>query len=86
MFCPIRHVSEVKNDPQALANQYMKPFSHPRLGEITLPGFPVSFSECRAETRTPAPQMGEHTDAILSELGYTADEVEKMKQDGVVRS
>jgi len=85
MFCPIRHVSEVKDDPQALANHYMKPFSHPRLGEITLPGYPVSFSECRAETQTPAPEMGEHTDEVLSELGYTADAVEKMKRNGVVR-
>jgi crotonobetainyl-CoA:carnitine CoA-transferase CaiB-like acyl-CoA transferase len=85
MFCPVRHIREVKKDPQALANDYMKPFMHPRLGEIMLPGFPVSFSACRTETRRAAPAMGEHTDEILKELGYTADDIQALKQDGIVR-
>lgn len=85
MFCPVRHIREVKDDPQALANQYIRAFSHPRLGEIPLPGFPVSFSACRAETHGPAPAIGEHTDAILAELDYTQDEIRALKQGGIAR-
>ncbi len=84
MFCPVRHVSEIKNDPQAIANEYMKTFSHPQLGEITLPGFPISFSACRPETQKQAPAIGEHTDAILAELRYTEKEIQALKTNGVV--
>lgn len=85
MFCPVRHLSEIKTDKQALANGYMRQFSHPRLGNISLPGFPVSFSACRAETSKPAPAMGEHTDEILGKLGYGAGEIRQLKQAGIVR-
>ncbi len=85
MFCPVRRISEIKNEPQALANKYMQSFSHPRYGEVMLPGFPVAFSQCRAETRMPAPAMGEHTEEILTEAGYSRKEIEALKAAGIVR-
>ena len=85
MFCPVRDVSEIKTDPQALANNYMVPFAHPGLGDITLPGYPVRFSACRAGTRTHAPAIGEHTTPVLRRLGYSEEEIERLKESGVVR-
>lgn len=85
MFAPVRHVSEVKSDPQALANRYVTGFSHPRLGEIDVPGYPVGFSGCRAGTHRPAPDIGEHTDAVLERLGYDRSEIDALKESGTVR-
>ncbi|MCU0600545.1 MAG: CoA transferase [Desulfobacterales bacterium] len=85
MFCPVKHISEVKNDIQANANQYVVPFIHPDLGSITIPGYPVHFSHCRAGTRGPAPGLGQHTDEILEELGYSSQDIVRFKKDRVVR-
>jgi len=85
MFCPIKHINEIQTDPQALANQYVVPFEHPMLGNINIPGYPAHFSECRAGTRGPAPAIGEHTDEILSNLGYTNKNISDLKKEGVTR-
>jgi crotonobetainyl-CoA:carnitine CoA-transferase CaiB-like acyl-CoA transferase len=85
MFCPVKHVSEVKDDIQAIANQYVVPFDHPSLGNITIPGYPVQFSACRAGTRGPAPGLGEHTDEILKDLGFSNHDITEFKKEGVVR-
>lgn len=85
MFSPVLHILEVENDPQALVNGYVVPFEHPSLGKINIPGYPIHFSGCSAGTHSPAPAIGEHTDGILEELGYSADDIAKMKADGVAR-
>ena len=84
MFCSIQHAGEVKNDPQARANDYVVDFEHPTLGKIQIPGYPVQFSECSAGTRTLAPKLGEHTASVLRENGFTASEIEVLKAAGAV--
>ncbi|MBI9082469.1 MAG: CoA transferase [Desulfobacterales bacterium] len=85
MFCPVMRLEEVLDDPQALSNRYITEFDHPSLGRMKIPGYPIHFSACRAGTRTSAPAVGEHTDRILSDLGYEAAEIEKLRQAEVVR-
>ena len=58
MFCSIQHISEVKNDPQARANDYVVDFEDPTLGKIQIPGYPIHFSACSAGTRTFGPETG----------------------------
>jgi crotonobetainyl-CoA:carnitine CoA-transferase CaiB-like acyl-CoA transferase len=85
MFCPVKHIREVKDDIQAIANQYVVPFEHPKLGDIAIPGYPVHFSHCRAGTRSPAPGLGQHTDEILWDLGFSDQEIAGLKKEGVVQ-
>jgi len=85
MFCPIKHIDEIQADPQATANQYVVPFNHPMLGEINIPGYPAHFSECRTGTRTPAPAIGEHTDEILKNLDYSDDDIQDLRNHGIIR-
>jgi len=42
------------------------------------------FSGTPAEIRRPAPALGEHTREILAEIGYTADEIDGLRADGVI--
>ena len=85
MFCPVQRITEVEKDPQALVNDYIVPFDHPVLGKINIPGYFAHFSENRAGTRRPAPAIGEHTDEVLSDLGYAPEEIEELKKEGVIR-
>lgn len=85
MFCPVLHISEVENDPQALVNDYVVPFDHPVLGTINIPGYPIHFSENSAGTSLPAPAIGEHTDEILKDIGYSSEDIFKMKTDNIVK-
>ena len=84
MFCSIQHVSEIKDDPQALANDYVVDFEDPTLGKLKIPGYPVRFSENRAGTRSLGPALGEHTAEVLKELGYAEQDIEDLNKEGVI--
>jgi len=81
----VQQIQEVPGDPQALENDYLMPFSHPVQGAITIPGYPVQFSKCRAGTRSAAPKLGEHTDWVLQNLGYSEPEIDILKKSKVVQ-
>lgn len=85
MFCPVQHIQEVPYDAQALKNGYLVAFDHPVQGPIKIPGYPVHFSACAAGTTAAAPQLGEHTDRILQELGYSRQDIEELKKDGAIK-
>jgi len=80
MFCPVQRVEDVKNDPQAIINNYVEPMVYRGLGRVGLPGYPVHFSECSAGTRGPALFIGENTDEILGEAGYTDQEIAELRR------
>ncbi len=84
IFTPIQTPTEVTTDPQALANNYFIDVDHPEWGGIRMTGFPWDFSETPASWRRKAPGFGEHNKEILSELGYTADEIRDLKEEGVI--
>jgi formyl-CoA transferase len=56
---------------------------HPAEGEITAIHRPVLIDGAREET-TPPPSLGEHTDATLTELGYSREQIARLRADAVV--
>jgi len=77
-------LSEVASDPQVLANNYIAELNHPAHGNIKLVGTPFQFSKMLIQPRRPAPQLGEHTEEILLEMGYGWDDILRLKEDEVV--
>lgn len=84
MFSPVQRLEEVLSDPQALANRYVVQCDHPDHGSIRIPGYPVHFEGLSPGTRRPAPAIGQHTDAILAELGYSEAQIARLRQEKVV--
>lgn len=80
----VNEVSEAATDPQVLANNYVTEFHHPVLGDVRLPGCPISFSKMESGPHTRAPELGEHTEEILLELGYSWRDIEQMKDQGAI--
>jgi crotonobetainyl-CoA:carnitine CoA-transferase CaiB-like acyl-CoA transferase len=75
---------EVFDDEQFVHNGTFVTWEHPQAGTLRQPRHPVRFAS--AETPVPewVPGLGEHTDAILAELGRTADQVAALRDAGVV--
>ena len=81
---PIQAPTEVINDPQAVANNYVVWFDHPLLGRTKMVGFPWDFSKTPASIRREAPEFGQHTEEILLEFGYNWDDITKLKDGKVI--
>jgi len=85
MFSPVQRIAEVLTDRQALENGYVVPFKHPTFGNVKIPGYPVHFSDCQAGTRSAAPKIGQHTESVLQGMGFTLEEIERLKEEKVIR-
>jgi formyl-CoA transferase/CoA:oxalate CoA-transferase len=80
---PILGVEEALRHPQVLARHMVVPVEHPSAGAVRVTGVPFGLSETPAAVRTPPPQLGEHTDAVLAELlGLDAGELSRLRADG----
>jgi crotonobetainyl-CoA:carnitine CoA-transferase CaiB-like acyl-CoA transferase len=57
---------------------------HPVAGRVRAPGIPVRMSATPPTVRRHPPVLGEHTDEVLAEIGYSAPEIAKLRKDGAV--
>ncbi|GAC1483023.1 MAG: CoA transferase [Candidatus Dormibacteria bacterium] len=83
---PIENFGEVFNDPHLLARKYFWDAPHPTLGEVRQLGSPMRFSETPVRRDKAGPRLGEDTEPILKEVGYTATEIEALRANGVVKA
>jgi crotonobetainyl-CoA:carnitine CoA-transferase CaiB-like acyl-CoA transferase len=81
---PVNNVEQVMQDPQTAARQMVERVLHPKLGDIPVVGTPVKFSRMKAGVRRPAPLLGEHTDEILAEHGYTPEQIRALRAKKVI--
>ncbi len=85
IFTPVQNINEVVEDPQALANHYLVHVEHPAYGPVQTMGFPWSFSDTPARWSRKAPELGEHTEEVLLEAGYSREEIGKLRELGAVQ-
>ena len=82
---PVADVEDVIAAEQTEALGMLQPVAHPRIADLRLAALPLSFDGARAEHRSPPPLVGEHSAAILREVGYSVEEIAALAADGVVR-
>jgi formyl-CoA transferase len=81
---PILNVKEVFENEQVRHLGLAVPVQHPSLGELLVQRVSVTLSRTPGSVRTATPEPGEHSDEVLRELGYTPEEIARLKKDGVV--
>ncbi|MCA9846142.1 MAG: CoA transferase, partial [Dehalococcoidia bacterium] len=63
---------------------YIQELEHPNLGKIRVPSSPIKMSKHETGARHFAPELGQHTEEILLEMGYSWDEVAALKDQQVI--
>lgn len=81
---PIYTLDKLFSDPQVLHRKMAVELQHPRAGTIKVTGVPVKLSETPGEIYSPPPLLGQHSREVLAQLGYSADEIEKLAAEKVI--
>ncbi len=81
----VQTIEEVFADPHVLHRKMVVETEHPQAGRLPQIGIPIKFSDTPGEIRTPAPEIGEHTEEILKKLGYKVKEIEQLRKQGIIR-
>lgn len=81
---PILTVAETLSQPQARHRQMVVDVEHPTIGKVKQTGVAVKLSDTPGSIRRAPPTLGQHTDAILRELGYAENEIEALRREKVI--
>jgi crotonobetainyl-CoA:carnitine CoA-transferase CaiB-like acyl-CoA transferase len=81
---PVRTFDDVVQDPQVKHNELLATVEYPGVGEVRVVGVPARFSRTPGTIRLGPPAVGQHTDEILGSLGYSAEEIDRLRRQGCV--
>jgi crotonobetainyl-CoA:carnitine CoA-transferase CaiB-like acyl-CoA transferase len=76
---PVNTLDKVLADPQTLARQMVVGVPHPLIPHLKLLGIPIKLDDTPGDIRLPPPLKGQHTEAVLSDLGYGAADIERLR-------
>lgn len=83
-FGPVLNLDEVFSDPQVRDRRMVVEIDHPTIGKIKQLGIPIKFLNNPAKIRSPPPEYGQHTNEILAKMGYKEEEINQLRQDGII--
>jgi crotonobetainyl-CoA:carnitine CoA-transferase CaiB-like acyl-CoA transferase len=84
VWAPVHRIADVIEDPQAQALEAFQTVSHRSGEKIRLVKTPVEFSATPPAIRHGAPELGEHTEEVLLGLGYSWDDIARLREEGAL--
>ena len=82
---PIRTMKEALDEPEVKRRGMLKTYKHARVGDVQIIGSNYRFSDTPVDDTRPPPSLGEHTDAVLADIGgFSADEVKAMREKKII--
>ncbi|MFM7736480.1 MAG: CoA transferase, partial [Alphaproteobacteria bacterium] len=83
-FAPVSTVGDLLDSTHLKARGFFATIPDPDGNPVTMPGAPYRHAATPWRIRRRAPRLGEHTDEVLAEIGYSAGEISRLRADGVV--
>jgi crotonobetainyl-CoA:carnitine CoA-transferase CaiB-like acyl-CoA transferase len=85
IYTIVNTVTDLPGDAQVIANDYIVDYEHPAFGKTQVVGVPIILSKTPGNPRGRAPELGENTEMLLTEmLGYSWDEIARMREQGAI--
>jgi formyl-CoA transferase/CoA:oxalate CoA-transferase len=84
LCAPVNRYADLPRDPQIAASRLLVEQEHPRAGRFRTLDTPIRFDRTPGGIRTPAPGLGEHTDAVLTEAGLTPADLAGLRRSGAI--
>lgn len=81
---PVNDYDSIWTDPQFVANQTFLEYEHPKAGRVRAVRSPARFSRTEPELWRHPPDFGQHTDEILRDCGFGADEISDLRSRQIV--
>jgi crotonobetainyl-CoA:carnitine CoA-transferase CaiB-like acyl-CoA transferase len=81
---PIQAYLDLPDDPQVRANRYLVNVDHPVLGPTSVVRNPLNFSRTPVRVGAPAPELGQHTEEVLLDAGYTWEQIADLREQAII--
>jgi crotonobetainyl-CoA:carnitine CoA-transferase CaiB-like acyl-CoA transferase len=81
---PINDYAQVFDDPQVRAREMVVETEHPSLGHLRTLGSPIKMSATPPDVSRRSPRLGEHTNEILTEAGFSDSEIDALRQANAI--
>jgi CoA:oxalate CoA-transferase len=81
---PVYAMDGALDHPQTRHREMVVKRPHPVLGEVSLLGLPVKFSETPGDVHRIPPALGEHTEEILHEIGVGDEDLRRMREEKII--
>jgi alpha-methylacyl-CoA racemase len=85
MIEPVLDLDEALTSELVREREMVVSYEQPEMGEIKQLGFPIKLSRTPARIERPAPGLGEHTTEVLTEAGYSAEDVRDLEESGAAK-
>jgi crotonobetainyl-CoA:carnitine CoA-transferase CaiB-like acyl-CoA transferase len=86
IYAPMRNLLEALSDPQVEANDMLRTLEHPNHGPYQILNMPMHFGRSEVGPKAAAPEVGQHTEEVLLELGYDWGQINRLQDEGVTPS
>jgi crotonobetainyl-CoA:carnitine CoA-transferase CaiB-like acyl-CoA transferase len=83
-FAPVRTYADVVADPQAWENGYLTRTTDATGNEVTTVGSPIRLSDTPTRVIADVPELGQHTEEVLLEAGFSWDDIEGLRTAGAI--
>jgi crotonobetainyl-CoA:carnitine CoA-transferase CaiB-like acyl-CoA transferase len=82
---PVNHFDKAFAEPPVAEREMIVEYDHPDVGKVRVPGNPIKMSGVTGTISTPAPRLGEHTDALLSRmLALSVEQIDALRRQGAI--
>ena len=82
---PVNYRADLYEDPQVRALQMMWELDNRELGRYRTPGYPIRYSKTPVAPGRGSPTLGEHSEELLAEAGFAADDIARLRELGIIR-